>query len=190
MTIALDLDGVLANFVGAFNALAQQAYGWEAPDVAPRWQWLRDCKGWTLSKEGRLWDHVANTPDWWAGVPEYPWTWDSLAIANALQVQHRLYYLTCRVGPTAWRATRAWLMAHGAHCPTVLWTRGENVDVLRDLDVDVVVKDNPEFIAAARFGNLETLYVPSWPYTQDVNEGDPVECYSPEQLPEVLRRLV
>jgi hypothetical protein len=129
LRIAFDMDGVLADMHGALSLEAEQ---------------LDATSG---DQTEMLWRRVAETQDFWAGLPET----EPGIVARLAQTADRrrweVIFLTQRPptrGSTVQKQTQAWLRRHGYECPSVYTTRGSRGAIAAALNLDVVVDDRFE----------------------------------------------
>lgn len=143
-----DIDGVLANFVDAFNAKLVEVTGRDLirPEFVtnpPSWDWFgENGMGYTKKEQAATWDAIKADPQWWmglsplAGIGAVAEQWDELTRRG-----DHVYFVTARAGePKA--ITEDWLRAYGGfRLPTVLMAK-EKGQVAKALALDVFVEDN------------------------------------------------
>lgn len=131
MNIMFDLDGVLADFVYGFTALANKNYGTPITPTSGQPSWygfpgldthVIDSTWYTLKQDGTF----------WVGLPSLVSS-DELAYVAALADQHHVYFATDRKGLRVKRQTEEWLEDRGIINPTVLITnrKGEVAKALK-----------------------------------------------------------
>ena len=148
-TICFDVDGVLADFTGAFGLLLCG-------------EKLDGTKQMTYGQQGihNLWDEktwhtLRNTRHWWQTLDPLvkPETFHRI---NDLSRYHRVYFVTNRYHDLQSPAdqTSRWLMIHGVSNPSVIVT-AEKAELSSLLEVDFFIEDNWDNARAIGF---ETEY--------------------------------
>jgi hypothetical protein len=140
LRIGFDVDGVLADFRSAFEALAGQAA--QAPAASPGD--LDQARTVTPQDLKRLWDRIAATANWWTTLP--PFEPDQIARLYALSREHRweVVFLTKRpasAGEPVQFQTQWWLERHGFLLPAVVTVPGSRGELANALRLDLVVDD-------------------------------------------------
>ncbi len=124
--IGFDLDGVLANFTKAYQALLARLSGrnlFEPGDEIdpPTWNWDKD-RGYTSAERGAAWEAIKADPNFWRNLdPLQP----NVSQVFFRSLQHGpsrdVYFITSRPGIASKAQTEAWLREHlGWRNPTVL----------------------------------------------------------------------
>lgn len=176
MKIGFDIDGVLANFVKAYQPLFVKTTGRDtfAPtdiDGPPEWNWPT-LRGYTAEETKTVWDAIRRDETFWLNLEPLHANVDALKLMlRDLEWRHEVYYLTDRGGVDAKRQTKRWLMDnlnyHVAHCePTVLIAgTGEKGHLARALKLDAYIDDKPENVEDVIAQSPKTrLYYPVFPY--------------------------
>lgn len=118
--IGIDIDGVLADFVGAARLECQSLFAGRPDDSLIQTTWAFESLGITADEEKVLWRYIDNTPNWWLGLRRMPNT-DVLA---ELVRNHRCIFITNRKDGTGMpieEQSASWLRAnYGLDSPTVL----------------------------------------------------------------------
>lgn len=193
MRIGIDIDGVLADFVTGFNALAKKEYNVDLPNPAPEWDWAK-AGGLTSAQRNRLWELIKSTP-FFGTLPPKAGAPDALDRLNDLAGNgHDVYFITTRPGVTAKMWSELWLTGHGCNIPTVLLAVNEEGkgSIAKGLGLDVFVDDKPENNLAVINATGRTSPIPGgglktnirvylvqdlyneWAWTQPFNYGTPV----------------
>lgn len=139
LKIGIDLDGVCADFVGAFRKLAQATIGKPA-DAAPSVDW--DFSNWGISdaEMDQLWKQIRATPNFWYTLAPEGGT---SALLQAYR-KHRLFFITTRVptvGLPVEEQSARWLDANfNIGYPTVLVTKKKGL-VAQALELDAFIDD-------------------------------------------------
>lgn len=152
MRIGFDIDGVLANFVKAYQHLCVQVTGKDLfvpSDVydPPCWDWPQ-FRGYTDAEVSTVWAIIKRDDTFWLNLEPHENNVSALsAVLLDLERKHDVYYVTSRVGVGAKRQTKLWLMDHlryHARCrtePTVLISR-EKGKIAHALKLDAFLDDN------------------------------------------------
>jgi len=168
--IGCDIDGVLADFTSAFNALVRVEFDIKLPNPAPTWNWHREG-GVTREQESKLWDYIKNSM-WWGTLHALPGALDAIEKLNLRSKGgHDIYFITSRPGKLSKYLTEVWLKYHGMDTPTVLVTSDKG-PVAKGLRLDVFVDDKPENITdvlihspSTRSYLVDHLYNRGWDFT-------------------------
>jgi len=140
-TLAIHVDGVLADFTSAYARLCTAASGKKVSALATSWNWVRG-EGVTYEQEEAVWRGIEADPAWWTGLQPLPGAGDFLSRLNELDAFHTIYFLTQR--PVAAKFyTERWLESWGMLTPTVLMT-AQKGKVCAALGVDRAIDDKPE----------------------------------------------
>ena len=170
MRIAIDLDGVVANFVRAIDGLPAnyEPPDWDFSDVFSREDW------------SKVWTRIKATENFWEKLSVYPE--NTTALRNFLTDEsgHEIYYLTSRaktVGRAVSLQTDNWLY-HNA-----LWSRRNfsaviavsnaafKKDILASLEIEAFVDDyGPTVEECSSIENCKT-YLLDRPWNRDKNYG-------------------
>jgi 5'(3')-deoxyribonucleotidase len=152
MKIGFDVDGVLANFVPAYQNKFVEVTGrdaFEPMDILnpPCWDWPT-LRGYTKEDTGKVWASICADPNFWLALRPL---WGNVRtlglLAPSLEKNHDVYFITSRPGVAVKRQTEEWLRQFVAHYqaqdPTVLIV-GHRVKglVAKALKLDVYIDDN------------------------------------------------
>ncbi len=171
MRIGLDIDGVHADFAGAFTKLLVKVTGkdlFERGDGKnpPSWDWFF-LRGYTKEEVGLAWNVVKSPASaFWLNLEELPGCAATRLVILDLLRWHDVYFITNRPGSNAKWQTEQWLRLHlQIDHPTVLLSsekgltaKALNLDCYLDdyyVNVDDVVKKTlpqteKEFAEAAK----------------------------------------
>ena len=154
--VGFDMDGVLADFAGAFRAVGQRLFGVssavaaEAPEVEARQEEAAARQGAAVETRRRrdaIWKAIHDTPDFWTTLkPHDPGAVrriHDLMIRRGLEV----VFITQRpstVGQTVQRQTQLWLRQQGFDLPSVLVIGGSRGAAAGALRLDYHVDDSPQ----------------------------------------------
>lgn len=166
MRIALDVDGVIADFIWGFTQVAT-----ELGVMTGRFR-TSDQQEWNFPCDmNAVWEEVKGRWNWWMTLEPIT-TADEITALNKAIGEHDVYFITSRPrtrGLSAERQTHHWLTSIGLHAAhaTVIATKAGSKGVLcKALDIEVVLEDCP--------ANLEDLwrhgvgaYARAQPYNRD-----------------------
>jgi hypothetical protein len=140
LRIGIDVDGVLADFRGAFHTAARACVGRDIadPEEPKSAQSLaqRDVK--------RVWEYVAKTPNWWMTLA--PYEPDQIARLYSLTraAGWEVFFVTNRpasAGDTVQFQTQWWIERHGFYLPAVLTVPGSRGEIANGLRLDLLIDD-------------------------------------------------
>jgi hypothetical protein len=175
LRVGLDLDGVVADFRTAFLDVAAEVLGRDAirKPASP----LPDFDAVSPSDAKRVWKVIAETPNWWLGIPSY----EQPQIARLYQLARRfrweVSFLTSRIpsaGDSVQFQSQAWLEACGFYLPAVVTVPGSRGEIANALRLDVVVDDQflncLEVVGASQTKALLILRMPDASLEQQASE--------------------
>lgn len=154
--VGIDVDGVAANFVLAWQKLALDKVGRMLiiPPGGPQvWHWDR-AAGLTAVESKQLWTFVEASTTWWSELkplPTAPYAFDKLGLfVRSGDVE--LYFITSRPGRAVKLQTEKWLQRWGVEFPTVLVAKdaGHKAEFAVDIALDYFIDDKPENIVAVK----------------------------------------
>lgn len=190
LRIGFDLDGVVADFWGAFSDVAAQVLSWSRPGTAA------DIRNLSESDTHKVWKVITETPNWWLTLQ--PYEPDELARLYRLsrELKWEIVFMTTRVptaGETAMFQSQWWLETHGFYLPSVVTVMGSRGDLANSLRLDLIVDDQlincADVIGASQCKALLMLRTPQASVQeQAINAGIGV-VESIQQTIDVLRRL-
>jgi hypothetical protein len=142
------MDGVLADFAGAFREVEARLFGSksdvdpEAPEQEEERQERNAPR--SLARRDAIWREIENTPDFWTLLGPL----DREAIPRiqdlALRLRWEVFFITQRpatAGQTVQRQTQRWLADHGFEFPSVIVLSGSRGRIVRDLEIDYHIDD-------------------------------------------------
>jgi len=172
LRIGFDMDGVLADFSGAFRDHELRLFG-PAPASSPeggdrdRPESLRDpekeeerqadaerqaradarARLESRRREEEVWEAIESTPDFWTTLR--PLDPHAVRRIHELMLRHRweVFFITQRpftAGETVQRQTQRWLVAQGFDLPSVLVLHGSRGAAAAALRLDYHVDDRPQ----------------------------------------------
>jgi len=164
LRLGFDVDGVLADFRSAFRAAARECLGHAlAEDVdgakpAPL----------TQGDVGKVWTHIARTPNWWLKVAAHEPSEIARLYTLARAARWEVFFLTKRpasAGDPVQFQTQWWLELQGFYLPAVLTVPGSRGELANAMRLDLVVDDQivncAEVIAAGPTRTLLMLRDPN-----------------------------
>ena len=142
LRIGIDLDGVLADFRSAFRATAMHCLRRDVDDPAAA---LEGTPGSLTDKDIRkVWDHIAQTPNWWMEVPAFEPEQIARLYACTRASAWEVFFLTRRpasAGDSVQFQTQWWIERHGFYMPAVLTIPGSRGEVANALRLNLVIDD-------------------------------------------------
>lgn len=165
--LGLDVDGVCADFTGAYGKIAKELLGLDL-DMSRQTEWDFDCLGVTKEQDDSIWTHIKGTWNFWQDLPPAPGI-DELGWGPK---PYDAYFITSRV-PTAgedltWQTCR-WL-------EHLTWTTYPQVipvehasdkpDIIRALKLQAYIDDKPSTcLQVAQLKGVRS-YVRDQPYNR------------------------
>lgn len=153
MRIGFDVDGVLANFIPAYQALAVSVAGEDkflpGDNVDPPcWDWP-EYRGYSKEVIREVWSHIKRSETFWLNLGTMPDVKTLALLISSLERNHEVYYVTSRVGNGVKRQSELWLWQHldynsimgAAASPTVLISSAKGA-ICKALKLDMYVDDN------------------------------------------------
>lgn len=150
LTLAIDIDGVLANFTDAYAACVTRRTGIVFPKMSDEWPtswyWDRDA-GVTREQEEETWKKdIIQTRNFWQKLEPHEGAKPALKYLNQMASRgDQLYFITHRMGDSVKLQTERWLYNHGINYPTVIVT-GQKLPFLRALGVNFFIDDKPSTV--------------------------------------------
>lgn len=163
LRIGFDMDGVLADFAGAYRSVEQRLYGPAVPPSRPGNPEEEDDEKPARAAEDRsateppsgrtlrrkrdvVWQTIQATPDFWTTLK--PLGDGSVRRIHEMMLRHRweVFFITQRPateGDTVQRQTQHWLVDQGFDLPSVLVIHGSRGGAAAALRLDYHVDDSP-----------------------------------------------
>jgi hypothetical protein len=136
LRLGIDVDGVVADFRGAFRALAERELGIASEDAEG------DL---TKAQIERLGHAVAGTTNWWLDVPAYEPGQIGRLYSLVRQARWEVFFMTSRppsAGDSVQLQTQVWLERYGFFLPSVLTApAGARGELARSLRLDLALDD-------------------------------------------------
>jgi hypothetical protein len=155
--IGFDMDGVLADFAGAFRHVETRLFGGtptvaaEAPEVEAQQEEAQEAAGQSPREMRRrrdaVWNAIHRTPDFWTMLqPTDP---GAVRRIHALMLRYRweVFFITQRPateGQTVQRQTQRWLVEQGFDLPSVLVISGSRGAAAGALRLNYHVDDSAQ----------------------------------------------
>jgi hypothetical protein len=143
LRLGFDIDGVLANFQGAFRATAVRLGTGNVGDVDSS-----DSAetGSPLSADDvrRVWNHIAKTPNWWMEIDAYEPEQIARLYSLTRAAGWEVFFLTKRppsAGDSVQFQTQWWIERFGFYLPAVLTVPGSRGEVASALRLDLILDD-------------------------------------------------
>jgi len=143
LRVGFDIDGVLANFQGAFRATAVRLGAGNVGEVDSS---DSETSGSPLSADDvhRVWNHIAKTPNWWMEIDAY----EPEQIARLYSLMRaggwEVFFLTKRppsAGDSVQFQTQWWIERFGFYLPSVLTVPGSRGEIANALRLDLMLDD-------------------------------------------------
>ena len=155
--IGFDMDGVLADFAGAFRHVETRLFGGaptvaaEAPEVEAQQEEAQEAGSQspreTRRRRDAVWNAIHKTPDFWTTLK--PLDPGAVRRIHTLMVRHRweVFFITQRPateGQTVQRQTQRWLVEQGFDLPSVLVISGSRGAAAGALRLNFHVDDSAQ----------------------------------------------
>jgi beta-phosphoglucomutase-like phosphatase (HAD superfamily) len=155
--IGFDMDGVLADFAGAFRHVETRLFGGaptvaaEAPEVEAQLEEAQEAASQSPREMRRrrdaVWNAIHRTPDFWTTLK--PLDPGAVRRIHALMIRHRweVFFITQRPateGQTVQRQTQRWLVEQGFDLPSVLVISGSRGAAAGALRLNFHVDDSAQ----------------------------------------------
>lgn len=167
--IIFDIDGVLADFVVKFTALA----GWMFKDqniptygTLQQQQW-NEFQNVTPDIEERVWEHINQSNEFWKTLPLLV-NYDEVKAIQDLNEQQSVYFVSSRTGETALHQTRAWVeIVLGVRRASAVISKNKG-DIAKAVDAQAVLEDRAEnaWCVAWITGGRTNSYLIDRPYNR------------------------
>lgn len=175
LKLAIDVDGVLANFCDSYAARLTFRTGIPFPPMSPEWPtvWQWDhAMGITPAEEQYTWEQdILRTSNFWRNLKPYADTKPAVRWLNRLTHSgNEVYFITNRPGKQAKLQTEKWLYNLGMNYPTVIVT-SDKLPFLKALKVNFFIDDKPDTLSEVGLAappDLDRLYARTWAYNRDV----------------------
>jgi len=147
-TIVLDIDGVLANFIGPAVEKGYELAGRLGPGP-----WVQRCwddyGGLSPKEVTALWQWIRENSHFWGDLPPLISVKEANSIVALENAGHRVYFATNRRLPGALDQTQLWLQTHiGLGFPSVVLTKRKG-EFCRCVDADFYIDDKSENVDCA-----------------------------------------
>lgn len=155
MRIGFDIDGVLADFVSAYQdkfiaLTGRNTFAAGDRRDPPEWNWPT-LRGYTAEETSAVWEDIKKSHTFWLNLSEDRGCSTLRQMLMELEHKHEVYFLTSRPGLRSKRQTELWLWDHlGYHrTPNVYPTVGiaayrQKGHLVKGLELDCYIDDNTD----------------------------------------------
>ena len=173
MRIALDIDGVFADWQVAFMEVMHTVNGNLVYTTAEKKRWGVDA---STEDYNKTWDIISDERmNWWMTLPSLV-SYSEVMLVNNItsNVENTVYFLTSRKtlhqGLPADIQSEGWLAGIGVHNPRVILTKSSGkAELLNALDIDFFLDDKPKILEDAVKNCPDTLVsARNWCYNEGV----------------------
>ncbi len=151
MRYGIDVDGVIADFTGAFLREVNDLWPGKLPInfVPPNWHWV----GFLTKEEiSKTWDAIKAKPNWWLSLHGYPDNVRAIALHRIRYPGDEIFYVTARVevaGMPAMHQTQTWLKQcgiGGLGTAVIVDNSGNKSAIFNALECDANIDDRLESV--------------------------------------------
>lgn len=149
--LAIDIDGVLANFTDSYAKALFEYTGINFPKNSTEWPkvWNWELEGGvTPDQVKKVWSLfiLQGKMNFWRNLEPLPQAKSAIQKLNMLANRgYDVYFLTNRLGEESKLQTEKWLYDLGMNYPTVV-VAADKLPILRSLGVNFFIDDKPETI--------------------------------------------
>jgi hypothetical protein len=144
LRLGFDIDGVLANFRGAFRTTAANLVRGEIGSFDPDDTDTDTDSPLDADDVRRVWDYIAKTPNWWMEIDAYEPEQIARLYGLTRAAGWEVFFMTKRppsAGDSVQFQTQWWIERFGFYLPSVLTVPGSRGDVANALRLDLIVDD-------------------------------------------------
>ncbi len=142
LRVALDIDGVVADFRAAFEAMVVKVLDVTVDSIADPEKAAADPLS---SRElDRVWKLIERTPNWWTTLSAYEPAQLPRLYKLSRELKWEVYFLTRRpetAGDPVQFQTQWWLESQGFYLPAVMTVPGSRGELASALRLDVAIDD-------------------------------------------------
>jgi hypothetical protein len=140
LRIGIDIDGVLADFRTAFHDAAMRCLRHDVDDA----QDLEAVTPLSAADVRRVWDYIAEAPNWWMEVPAYEPDQIARLYSLTRAAGWEVFFMTKRppsAGDSVQFQTQWWIERFGFYLPAVMTVPGSRGDIANGLRLDLILDD-------------------------------------------------
>lgn len=187
MQLGFDIDGVFADWNGAFYRALSIETGKSLNPTFESWNWDL-AAGYTQEEINRTWkSHILDSPTFWRKLKLLPGTLEVGRQLNRLEKEgNGLYFITARRGYKPRVQTEEWLYKElGIDYPAVI-VSASKTPILRSLGIEFFIDDKLENMLdfAPKGEYKQHLYLLDAPYNR---EGRPANLKVVKSVEEAMR---
>lgn len=147
MRIGFDVDGVLADFIPAYQRLVVEVAGEDKflpgdDRDPPCWNWP-EARGYDSGTVAAVWQRIITSRNFWSRLEPLDGAGTLAMVMPHLKRHHDIYFVTARPGLDAKKQTEGWLALYVGGMPTVLISKHKGA-VAAVLGLDAYIDDNLE----------------------------------------------
>jgi len=172
LSIGLDFDGVIANTPALKSVAAKEVMGVDVPAEHMLAKYVIDKELMTMDEYHALQQEVYfEHPEWHNHL--HPMSGASEGIEELQKLGHTVVCITSRT-PDAVGLARQWTEREGINIE-IHDTDGHpgKISVAKELSLNVFIDDDPQYLEPM-IGEIENLFLYSWIYNQEYDEGDDI----------------
>jgi hypothetical protein len=169
--LAIDVDGVLANFTDAYASALTKVSGIEFPkasdDFPTEWNW-EIPGGCSPEQVSQVWnDHILNNKTFWSLLHPCEGAGSAIYRLNRMAQQgDEVCFITNRPGIQSKYQTEKFLYRLGMNYPTVL-VAADKLPLLKAMAIEFFIDDRPETIQeVAADATIPHVYLKDTPYNR------------------------
>jgi hypothetical protein len=156
LRLAIDVDGVLANFTEAFVHEVNAIWPGRISRHFQPSQWDWSDAGMTQDENERVWERIKSKLNFWMELHPYLENVRAVAVHRVLYPEDEIFYVTARVstaGMPVMHQTQLWLQScgiGGVGTAVIVSEHSDKSDIYQAIGCDASIDDNLEAVIAHR----------------------------------------